>query len=91
MGHCLILLIIPIAKNTNIKYIIVSIVVLQQTMSNMVEIIRLPPGKAKGYEREYDKKGNAIYTPGEINALNKDQMRKELCQVKYDENDKFYL
>jgi hypothetical protein len=38
----------------------------------MIEIKKIPPGKAIGYERNYDKKCNPIYTTGELRTLDND-------------------
>jgi hypothetical protein len=56
-------------------------------VERMVEIRRVPPGKAIGYERCYDKKGNPIYTAGELTALDNDAWKKRVSAVPRDENN----
>jgi hypothetical protein len=56
----------------------------------MVEIRRVSPGKAIGYERDYDKSGNPIYTAGELTALDNDAWKKIVSAVPCDENDVMY-
>ena len=56
----------------------------------MVEIRKVSPGKAIGYERDYDTKGNPIYTAGELMALDNDAWKKKVSAVPHDENNVMY-
>jgi hypothetical protein len=56
----------------------------------MIPVKKFASGKTKGYEREYDKKGNPIYTTGEMNVLDNDRLGKEICKTPFDENSRSY-
>ena len=56
----------------------------------MIPVKKSPAGKTKGYEREYYKMGNPIYTTGEMNVLDNDRLGKEICKTPFDEKSRSY-